>query len=125
KLRGFRIEPGEIEAALATHPAVEHCAVVARTDDGETRLVGYVVGAGAPVAELRRHLAALLPDYMMPAAFVPLDALPLNASGKVDRQALAEAEAEASETATRGAAAPTAIEAWLVERRQAAFRTRA
>ncbi|HEY0015276.1 MAG TPA: amino acid adenylation domain-containing protein [Longimicrobium sp.] len=93
KIRGFRIEPGEIEAALRRHPSVVECAVVVRQDGaragvpGEKRLVAYVVG-GADADALRGHLRASLPDYMVPAAYVALDALPLNANGKVDRRAL-------------------------------------
>ncbi|HEX2076290.1 MAG TPA: amino acid adenylation domain-containing protein [Longimicrobium sp.] len=93
KLRGFRIEPGEIEAALLAHPALREAAVVLRADGpGEARLVAYVAaaeGAAAPAAaELRAHLGATLPDYMVPGAFVTLDRLPLTPSGKVDRRAL-------------------------------------
>ncbi|MEV0677472.1 non-ribosomal peptide synthase/polyketide synthase [Actinosynnema sp. NPDC050436] len=86
KIRGFRIEPGEVEAALLSHPDVAEAAVVARTDNGHTRLVGYVVTTG-PV-ELREHLRGLLPDYQVPAAFVELDRIPLTANGKLDRAAL-------------------------------------
>ena len=91
KVRGFRIEPGEVEAALLGHPDVHACVVVVRQDGEEKRLVGYVVpeeGAAPSVRELRDHLRARLPEYMVPAAFVLLDALPLNANGKVDRRAL-------------------------------------
>ncbi|MDX3187036.1 non-ribosomal peptide synthase/polyketide synthase [Streptomyces sp. MN03-5084-2B] len=86
KIRGFRIEPGEVEAALRKHPDVTEAVVVARTDGGHQRLVAYVV-PGAP-AELRDFLGASLPAHLVPSAFVPLDRLPLNPSGKLDRRAL-------------------------------------
>ncbi|NJC72070.1 non-ribosomal peptide synthetase, partial [Planosporangium thailandense] len=89
---GFRIELGEIEAALRSHPGIAEAIVVACADDaGRKRLVGYVVPAGGEAPEtaaLRALLGGLLPDYMVPSAFVTLEALPLNANGKVDRRAL-------------------------------------
>ncbi|HEX2568813.1 MAG TPA: non-ribosomal peptide synthase/polyketide synthase, partial [Polyangia bacterium] len=95
KLRGFRIELGEVEAALARHPGVRQVAVVVREDaPGEARLVAYVVAdqaeaaARPAAAELRASLRARLPEYMVPSAFLFLDALPLTPSGKVDRRAL-------------------------------------
>jgi acyl carrier protein len=92
KLRGFRVELGEIEAALRAHPSLREAAVMAREDGGgERRLVAYVVGGaeGAPGAdELRGFLRAKLPEYMIPARFVWLDSLPLTPNGKVDRRAL-------------------------------------
>jgi len=92
KIRGLRIELAEIEAVLSRHPAVREAVVVAREDTpGDKRLVAYVVPRLTPPpgsGELRDHLKRNLPDYMIPAAFVMLDALPLTSSGKVDRRSL-------------------------------------
>ena len=96
KIRGFRVEPGEVAAALATHPGVADIAVVAREDrHGARRLVAYVVGpAGRDLTDLRAFAARLLPDYLVPTAFVPLAALPLSRNGKVDRGALPAPDAD-------------------------------
>ena len=110
KIRGFRIELGEIEAQLSTHPAVHQNVIVAREDaPGEKRLVAYVVSSGQPLpsgAEMREHLRAHLPDYMLPAAFVSIDALPLTPNGKIDRQALPAPDAGLVVTPTKSAVAP-------------------
>jgi amino acid adenylation domain-containing protein len=94
KVRGFRIELGEIEATILRHDAVEDCVVIARGDAADRRLAAYVVGA-VEADELRAHLRRTLPDYMVPADFVSLDAIPVTANGKVDRRALPEPDAAA------------------------------
>jgi thioesterase domain-containing protein/acyl carrier protein len=96
KLRGYRIELGEIETQLAKHPGVRDAVVIAREDvPGEKRLVAYVTGEALDVEELRAHLSASVPQYMVPAAFVHLEALPLTPTKKVDRKALPKPEAQA------------------------------
>jgi amino acid adenylation domain-containing protein len=104
KVRGFRIEPGEVEAVIRAHAAVRDTAVVVRGGEAGARLVAYVVaadGTSPGAAELRAHAAARLPEYMVPAEWVPLPALPLTPGGKVDRRALPEpataAKADAGE----------------------------
>ncbi|HEY6350085.1 MAG TPA: amino acid adenylation domain-containing protein [Candidatus Angelobacter sp.] len=94
KLRGYRIEPGEIEASLEQHPAVSQAVVVLREDQsGEVRLVGYVVKNDAgplDTSTLRRHLEEHLPEYMIPVTLVQLEEMPLTLNGKIDRKALPE-----------------------------------
>ncbi|WP_233103781.1 non-ribosomal peptide synthetase [Streptomyces flavofungini] len=113
KVRGFRIEPGEVEAALTAHPGVSQAVVVTRTGQGTKQLVGYVVPTGADdatgdteglsddaidltsgvdTAELRRFVAGRLPEFMVPSVLVMLDRLPLAPNGKLDRSGLPEPE---------------------------------
>lgn len=92
KIRGFRVEPEEVEARLGEHPSVRQCKVVARTDVTEDPfLVAYLVANDRPgpsPTQLRGFLKETLPDYMVPSAFVMLDALPMTLNGKIDKQAL-------------------------------------
>ena len=122
KVRGFRVELGEIEAAITMHPAVDQAVVLPRTDDtGQKRLIGYLVPAAEPVADqaeaplegptgdavgdlpalLREHLRARLPSWMIPGAFVVLEHLPLTPTGKIDRKALPEPSAASTPAAAR------------------------
>ncbi|WP_043234677.1 AMP-binding enzyme, partial [Streptomyces sp. NRRL B-3253] len=96
KIRGYRIELGEIETALTTHPHIHETLVTTHQDhDGHRRLLAYLV-TDTPLtpAQLRTHLAATLPDHMIPALYIPLDRLPLPPSGKVDRRALPQPDTQ-------------------------------
>ncbi|WP_035798964.1 non-ribosomal peptide synthetase [Kitasatospora mediocidica] len=99
KIRGFRVEPAEVEAALLTHPAVLRCLVRARGGAGERTLAAYVVlsAPGADMADVRAHVARLLPEPMVPSAWFSLDELPLTAQGKVDVRSLDQLEPEETE----------------------------
>ena len=98
KIRGFRVEPGEIEALLSTHPAVLDAAVIVQQDEADQKyLAAYLVASGDEVLStglLRSYLLAQLPLYMVPTVFVVLDELPRTPSGKLDRPALVEVEGE-------------------------------
>ncbi|MGH8018780.1 MAG: non-ribosomal peptide synthetase, partial [Opitutaceae bacterium] len=110
KIRGFRVEPGEIEAAFARHPQIKETVVTAREQSpGEHQLIAYfapLAGCAPETAALRRHLAASLPDYMIPAAFVSVERLPLNTSGKVDLRALQKIARTESANNLRAFSAP-------------------
>lgn len=109
KIRGFRIEPGEIESVLSKHPGVDDNAIVVREDStGNKRLIGYVVRNRESVVEsdLRRHVQAQLPEYMVPSEFVFLNSMPLTPNGKIDRRALAALKGE-SATAVAATSLPS------------------
>ena len=114
KIRGFRIELGEIESVLNKHPAVRQSVTIAREDvAGDKRLVSYIVAAAegpVEIGELRRHLREMLPDYMIPSAFILLAELPLTPSGKVDRRALSAPDSLRWETEQGYVAPRTPIE---------------
>jgi amino acid adenylation domain-containing protein len=113
KVHGFRVELGEIESTLKSHAEVRDAAVIAREEEvGEKRLVACVVSTLATTA-LREHLKERLPPYMVPSAFIRLERLPLNANGKVDRQALAALPLEAAQPTGGFAAARTVTEGSL------------
>ena len=99
KLRGLRIEPGEVEDALRAHPAVSDAAVVLRGEGDRRRLVAFVTPASVDVEALRTHASERLPEPMVPSAVVALDAFPRTPSGKVDRRALPEPDLDAAAAA--------------------------
>ncbi|MFF5248508.1 amino acid adenylation domain-containing protein [Streptosporangium sp. NPDC000095] len=106
KLRGHRIEPGEIEARLLEHSQIRRAAVLAREDDkGERRLVAYLEAEAVP-ADLREHCARTLPPYMVPSDFVHLSPLPLTANGKLDRSALPALDTGGEREAKAASAVP-------------------
>ncbi|WP_437759628.1 amino acid adenylation domain-containing protein [Sorangium sp. So ce1389] len=103
KIRGYRVEPAEIELALGSHPAVLEVAVAARDDGGGARLVGYIAtrpGQSVTDDALRERVASSLPAYMVPSSFVRLASLPKNVNGKVDRSALPDPETTRGDQAT-------------------------
>jgi amino acid adenylation domain-containing protein len=113
KVRGFRVEPGEIEFALRQHPSVKDAVVLAKGDrTGVKRLVAYLVpaGAAAGTSELRAFLKEKLPEYMVPTAFVTMEAFPLTANGKLDRAALPEPEITRADIRSRFVAPRNEIE---------------
>jgi aryl carrier-like protein len=118
KIRGFRIELGEIEAALSSHPAVNQAVVCVHTHQGNRQLVAYI----APLAnqqldqlELRGFLKDSLPDYMIPALFMILEALPVTSNGKVDRRALPEPDFSSTVLSTVYEAPQTELEQRICE----------
>jgi amino acid adenylation domain-containing protein len=116
KIRGFRIEPGEIEAALVQCPGIRAAAVMAREDAaGEKRLIAYIVAPEQEVTResLRRCLRERLPDYMVPSAFILMDALPLTSNGKLNRQALPAPEAANPDGSARSRKPKDAVELQL------------
>jgi amino acid adenylation domain-containing protein/non-ribosomal peptide synthase protein (TIGR01720 family) len=116
KIRGHRIELGEVETVLRAHPGVSDAAVVVREDGGARRLAAYVVGRGDEAltgAALRTHLKERVPEYMVPASITVMDALPLTANGKVDRRALPAPDAARDEAAAEFVEAHGAVEETL------------
>ena len=117
KLRGFRIELGEVEAVLRTHPQIRENIVLVREDEpGDRRLTAYLVtNEEIPIGDLRVFLRKKLPDYMIPSAFVRLDALPLTANGKVDRKALPQPDDPSSRARNNYVAPRAELERTLVK----------
>ena len=118
KVQGYRIELGEIESRLQEHPGVDLCIVVVREDTpGEKRLVGYLVpkpGISVDTAEVREHLRAKLPEYMVPAAIVILERFPLTPNGKVDRKGLPAPARSGAEAGSRSAASRDSLDMQMI-----------
>ncbi|HEX2207723.1 MAG TPA: amino acid adenylation domain-containing protein, partial [Longimicrobium sp.] len=119
KVRGYRIEPGEVEAALRAHPAVADAVVAARGDEPDRRLVAWIIardGAAPASTDLAAGVKARLPEYMVPAVFALVDEYPRTTSGKVDRRALREPEPQAAPAPAAAVVAPrTETEALLAD----------
>ena len=119
KVRGYRVEPGEVETALLRHPAVRECVVIAREDvPGDRRLVSYVVpsdGAAPTLGDLQAFLGGELPEHMIPTALVPLESLPLTPNGKIDRAALPPPDGVRPELAKAFRAPQSSVEETIAE----------
>lgn len=118
KIRGFRIELGEIEAALVRHSGLENAVVVVREDDGVQHLVAYITRKGPEVvhpSDLKGYLRSTLPEHMIPAHIVDLDALPITSTGKVDRKRLLQLELQTRPEAGAGTAPRSAMEKAIAE----------
>ncbi|MCB0614226.1 MAG: amino acid adenylation domain-containing protein, partial [Phaeodactylibacter sp.] len=118
KIRGYRVEPGEIEEALMQHPAVQSCVVVGKDIEGRKELIAYLAakeGEKTAIPALRNFLSETLPDYMVPAYFVELEALPLTSHDKVDREALPEPDLADMPTGTDYAAPRNDMERLLAQ----------
>ena len=117
KVRGFRVELGEIESALTAHPAIREAVALARDGGGDKELTAYLVLTGAPptFTELRESLRRTLPDYMVPAAFFVVPQIPLTPNGKTDRAALAQSNGEELGTATHCVAPRSTLEEQLAQ----------
>jgi amino acid adenylation domain-containing protein len=119
KIRGIRVEPGEIEAALLRHPGVAEAVVVGHEDKlGSIRLVAYVIparGQAASTADLREHLSGLLPGFMVPSTVIPLEKMPVSANGKLDRRALPAPDGARPKLAERYLAPRTRTEGIIAE----------
>ncbi len=116
KIRGYRVEPGEIEILLSAQKGIRQAVVVTREDKpGQLRLVAYLVSAGQDknTAELRKKLGQLVPDYMIPAAFIWMDDFPKTGSGKVDRKALPKPDIKRPELGVAYKPPVTATEKWI------------